>query len=150
MIVDGKKFCNGIKHREWLPIEQFHRRAASSDGYASRCRSCEQEYHRTHYKSRQAKVVHRRSKLKMNYNITIEDFDRMYKEQGGACAICGAIHVKLVVDHNHATGLVRRLLCHGCNHGLGRFKDDPVLLARAIDYLEYYGHGNVTPGREKR
>jgi hypothetical protein len=34
---------------------------------------------------------------------------------------------------------VPRLLCLGCNTGLGNFKDDPALLRRAADYLETDG-----------
>jgi hypothetical protein len=40
------------------------------------------------------------------------------------------------VDHNHATGVVRAILCSRCNSGLGLFCEDPDLMRRAIDYLE--------------
>jgi hypothetical protein len=38
-------------------------------------------------------------------------------------------------DHNHATGLFRGTLCFICNMAIGMFKDDEVLLNKAIDYL---------------
>lgn len=73
------------------------------------------------------------------YGITVEDYVRMLVEQNGRCAIClseypgpNAFHV----DHDHATGKVRGLLCTRCNPGLGYFRDDPELLARAIEYLK--------------
>src|SRR5689334_15698995 len=43
---------------------------------------------------------------------------------------------KLVVDHDHATDLIRGLLCSTCNTGLGCFKDDPKLFRKAIKYLK--------------
>jgi len=39
------------------------------------------------------------------------------------------------LDHDHGTGAIRGFLCIDCNHGLGKFKDDPAMLLRAIVYL---------------
>ena len=38
-------------------------------------------------------------------------------------------------DHNHGTDEFRGFLCDSCNTSLGKFRDDPDLLARAIKYL---------------
>ena len=40
-----------------------------------------------------------------------------------------------VLDHDHVSGAYRDHLCSRCNIGLGKFKDDPILLAKAIEYL---------------
>lgn len=78
------------------------------------------------------------------YGMRHADFQRMLAEQDGVCAICGQPETsrergqlrRLAVDHCHETGVVRGLLCHRCNHTLGRMNDDPALLRRAADYLE--------------
>jgi len=56
------------------------------------------------------------------------------------CPICGKISIvgvtaNLVIDHDHARGMGREWICDSCNTGLGRFKDDPKLLRKAIVYL---------------
>ncbi len=78
--------------------------------------------------------------LKIKYKISLDDFNKMREEQNFSCAICGSHEEncgkhKLVVDHCHSTGKVRKLLCGYCNTGLGQFKDNVELLAKAINYL---------------
>ena len=79
--------------------------------------------------------------LKKKYGITTDDYDSMFSEQNGVCAICkrsdmsnGKLH--LAVDHCHETDLVRGLLCNNCNLMLGHAKDDSARLRRAADYLD--------------
>lgn len=57
------------------------------------------------------------------------------------CAICGVTESAgnqkgLVVDHCHASGAIRGLLCRHCNVAIGMFKEDPKLLTAAIAYLK--------------
>lgn len=69
--------------------------------------------------------------------LTSTEFDRLYEEQKGKCAICSTpMGKKANVDHCHSTGVVRGLLCRGCNFGLGFFRDDPDRLVRAAQYVE--------------
>jgi hypothetical protein len=78
--------------------------------------------------------------LVKNYGITIEQYDSMFEEQSGKCAICqtekprgkGGFHV----DHDHATGKVRKLLCTSCNMALGLLNDNEELLVKASEYLK--------------
>lgn len=58
-------------------------------------------------------------------------------EANGHCQLCGKAS-RLFVDHCHATGNVRGLLCTTCNTGLGVFKDDPIRIMAAAEYLESY------------
>lgn len=80
--------------------------------------------------------------LRKNYGITLEDYNRMYEEHNGCCAICGRHsdeeHFALAVDHNHNTNAVRGLLCGYCNRALGGFQDSVDILSKAIDYLTKY------------
>lgn len=73
------------------------------------------------------------------YGLTPDQFDDLRQTQGDRCAICGGEwrgkspvpHV----DHDHATGAVRGLLCGPCNTGLGQFGDDIERLLAAVRYL---------------
>jgi hypothetical protein len=62
-------------------------------------------------------------------------YEARMEVQAGKCLICGA-NERLVIDHNHKTGLMRGLLCYKHNTALGLFQDNPILLRRAADYLE--------------
>lgn len=78
-------------------------------------------------------------------HISLEDYNRIFDAQNGCCAICGRhqseLDKRLSVDHDHETGEVRGLLCHGCNLGLGYFKDSPTRLSNASAYLQNCGTG---------
>ena len=66
------------------------------------------------------------------------------------CVICGSDE-PLAVDHNHQTGEVRGMLCNHCNRGIGHFRDDPLLLEFASQYLyASAGHPNWDKYREAR
>lgn len=82
--------------------------------------------------------------LKHKYNITLENYHNMLKEQNYCCAICGEQETRtnpttgisqLCVDHDHKTGKVRGLLCNKCNTGIGYFKENIDILNNAINYL---------------
>jgi hypothetical protein len=86
------------------------------------------------------KVSARKSRLKAMYGITLDEYNRMLDAQGGGCAICGCTETEngaiLAVDHDHATGKVRGILCRLCNNGLGHFRDTERLFLKAIAYLK--------------
>ena len=65
-------------------------------------------------------------RLKRSYGITLEEYNKLFKEQEGKCVICGRhqseLDRTLSVDHNHTTGEIRRLLCRSCNGFLGWYE----------------------------
>lgn len=99
--------------------------------------------------------------LLRKYGITTKDYNEMYINQNGLCAICNkegfrmAEHhkLKLVVDHCHSTGSVRGLLCHNCNRALGLLKDSIESLEKAVKYLKVQRlsrHGVGLSGPKRR
>lgn len=82
--------------------------------------------------------------LKRYYGMSLAEYSEMYRLQDGKCAICkqpetnqdrhGNVRV-LAVDHCHATGSVRKLLCYACNSMLGQAKDNPDILTAGAEYL---------------
>lgn len=95
--------------------------------------------HSERYRERRQtyKLRTRANQLMSRYGITFDQFYAMIVAQEYCCAICRTpfSDTKPVVDHDHATGKVRGVLCDACNNGLGRFKDNPQSLRRAISYL---------------
>ena len=77
---------------------------------------------------------------KLGCGITPEQFDALRTMQRNKCPICerdlGSFKRHPHVDHDHQTKQVRGILCPNCNLGLGHFKDDPVRLLRAANYLQ--------------
>ena len=83
------------------------------------------------------KEAGRAATFKTIYGITIADYDRMMADQNGVCAICFqpcGTGKRLAIDHDHANGAIRGLLCRKCNLGLGHF--DITSLRVALSYLE--------------
>lgn len=76
----------------------------------------------------------REYKLRTKYGITLAEFEELVSFQNGKCAIC-RVRPAVHVDHCHVSGKTRGVLCEPCNGGLGLFRDDERIIARAIEYL---------------
>lgn len=156
------KVC--ITCHEEKSLEEYHKRVRGDKTWrVNRCRACSymanqewrqankrklrayyRKYARAYRKLPRVKaacaVSTRRHILKKKYGITEGDYGALLASQGGVCAICRSdnsrsSYKKFHVDHSHATGKVRGLLCSQCNVGLGSFCDKPELLIEAADYL---------------
>lgn len=76
------------------------------------------------------------------YGLTSFEFYALRVKQGDACAICERAFGPLElphVDHDHATGAVRGLLCRCCNRAIGLLRDRPEDCDRAAIYLRGQG-----------
>ena len=73
--------------------------------------------------------------LRRYYGISLDQYNKMFSDQQGKCAICGKAE-KLHVDHCHTTSKIRGLLCGRCNRGIGSFKDSITSLLNAARYLQ--------------
>lgn len=84
-------------------------------------------------------IYSRETHIMRKYKLSMENYNKMLKDQDNKCFICGyefgQVKGDTYVDHCHSTKKVRGLLCQGCNSGLGHFKDDTQRLAQAIKYL---------------
>jgi len=90
--------------------------------------------------------------VQQTYGLKAGQYDELYAAQGGVCWLCRrakGVSKKLSVDHDHATGYVRGLLCTTCNKLLGHLRDDPDFAYRIADYLvdppAYKAIGKVRP-----
>lgn len=108
--------CGEVK-----PANEYNRNRYSSHGIDSKCRVC------------QSKYVYARH-IEKAYGISISEYNLMVETAGGRCAICRRVRA-LVIDHNHATGEVRGLLCKNCNTGIGLLEESIEVLRSAERYL---------------
>lgn len=71
--------------------------------------------------------------------LSMEDYQAMLAEQEGKCAICGEVESgrfsRLAIDHDHATGEVRGLLCGRCNKAIGLLRDSTMIVSSVLNYL---------------
>jgi hypothetical protein len=127
-------FKRCTKCGEEKPYSEFHSEKRSSDGVVSRCKPCTKEYGRQ-WRESKGNAYHRTQR----YGITPEEYEELLAEQLNRCACCGSSDPKrkagFVIDHDHLTGLIRGLLCHSCNIGIGQLGDSISGLTNAVDYL---------------
>lgn len=130
-----------------LDYSNYHKSKSTKDGYGYRCRECDREArlkYREANKERFAEVS-RRKALKFKYGISLEEYEAILEKQGHSCAICKTKENGVPgkrrswnwsVDHCHASGRIRGLLCNQCNRGLGMLGDTVESLQKALDYLK--------------
>lgn len=150
---DVMKVCN--KCAETKPLTEFFKDKAFKDGHSSICKVCKtksiylwrqnnpRKYNGGAKKWRDKNPDKQHANdIKRHYGLLIDDYNRLLVEQGNGCKICKKQHTadvkrgRLYVDHDHATGKIRGLLCGACNSALGYFCDNIDLLLEAVKYLK--------------
>lgn len=131
---------------------EFRVRTGLNRGYNSWCKECENKANKARYtpklerikkevNSENIKLEAKKRMLKHRYNITYEQYEQMYVDQGKKCLICEKEYELggrngLYVDHCHQTNIVRGLLCPGCNTAIGVLREDKKLFNNAMAYLK--------------
>ncbi len=129
---------------EGKPLDEFRRHSRSLNGHLRECKACFSTRVKSWYLEsgkHQVRTTSRRNHLLRNYGLTADQFNEMLDKQDGRCAVCGEPGKRLFVDHDHATGDVRSLLCHHCNLALGFAGDSVETLQRLITYLQEHALG---------
>lgn len=142
-MLENLKRCNGCSQQ--LPRTHFYRSATNKDGLDYSCKDCRSIISKKARTKRGVEINRQRDnvyQLRHNYRITLAEYQEQFTAQDGVCYICckpePLKNTRLAVDHDHATGKNRMLLCSQCNQGLGRFMDDPELLEKAANYLQKF------------
>lgn len=122
----GQKWC--IACEAWLDEPAFNGCNKTLDGYEVSCRACKMLASKT-----------------WRYKLSGKEISERLATQHNKCAICpNDITNRFIIDHNHKCcpgyktcgRCVRKLLCDGCNIGLGAFNDSLELLMKAYLYVE--------------
>ncbi len=162
--ITSTKACSKCKVMK--PVSEFRTARHHKDGLTSQCKSCMAAWQASHYqkdprvKERNAAWTKanpekrrewqrldqqrnpekwRKRRLKHTFGMTLEQYNEMFANQHGCCAICSRhqseIKQTLCVDHNHLTGKIRKLLCTGCNHAVGSIREDIGAARALLNYL---------------
>ena len=125
--VESKKcsHCKSVK-----PAVEFHISRSSVDGLTYICRDCALEWGRKHA----AKSLGTRKHYINTYGITPQQAEDLFASQCGVCAICKRVPAIPCIDHDHATGVVRGVLCSWCNGMLAAI-ERPGFIEQALEYL---------------
>ncbi len=135
----GHKYCPNCEKVK--PLVEFYTNKRRHDGYDQKCIQC-------------AATTHQRTYIRHKYGLTPQEHAQILESQNGVCAICGkaeaTIHLgkelRLSVDHDHASGRTRGLLCYRCNHFVGYVERYGAAgLKKVLEYLKQYGNAiNLT------
>jgi len=87
----------------------------------------------------------RERQLRARYHMTLEDFDRLLEAQNNQCAVCdidlSVLAYVPYVDHSHSTGIVRGIVCAGCNTIVGHMEKGLNNYKKVMAYL----NPSITP-----
>ena len=119
---------------ETKPVAEFPKDPTSRYGISHNCGSCR----RAGAKS-QRDLGRQHQRVMKRFGFTPERYAKLLATQGGVCPLCDRspqeVGKRLCIDHDHATDLVRGLLCQRCNMILGHLEQMPEFYLRALAYM---------------
>ena len=145
MNADTAKVCT--KCRTPKSVDEFWSHSQRAGRLQARCIDCLSSAHKEQRERRRQRDPlsdtrrYRRSVLRKQYGISLEEYDELLSLQGGKCLLCRELPddgYSLAVDHDHATGKIRGLLHNRCNIAIGMLRDSPELCRKAAIYLERF------------
>jgi len=126
------------KCRQFFDASNFYKNKTYEDNLTGACKECIKQQTSKYYHSNPR--IAKNSELKRKFGITLDQYNQMLVDQEYKCACCGTLNPQgkgiFHVDHCHKTGVIRGLLCHLCNTGIGKLGDDLPGLLKAVRYLE--------------
>lgn len=140
MRIDRCRRCGQDK-----PADCFYSDSTNPDKLRKPCKACLSEERRERYQRLNGIDASYEQVLRREYGITLDDYNQMVRKQGNRCAICrraessksgGGRTRRLSVDHDHATGAVRGLLCQRCNTVVWSLEDNHVTITAVTAYIE--------------
>lgn len=155
------KLCNIEHTQNWKILNREKHRASANtkrntDPAAKIARNAKERFRRAtdntlflaqskRYRDKIGNDVRNTREIARVRGLSVIEYEKICKEQGEKCAICklpetrkgrGGKVCRLCLDHDHATGKTRQLLCHSCNTGIGKFKENIKTMQKAILYLQ--------------
>jgi hypothetical protein len=76
--------------------------------------------------------------IRNRYKVSLEEAASLLERKKNGCEICGSKN-KPSIDHDHSTGMIRGILCSGCNLAVGHANENPTILRALADYIEKAG-----------
>lgn len=146
-VINGKKCC--VKCNITKEESLFRITNSKSKSRGNICSECVNSY------MREMRLLNKEKykdyALKSYYGIGIEEYNQLFIEQKGCCAICNKHQSEFTksfaIDHCHSTGKIRQLLCIRCNTALGAVGDSVDVLIKMIQYIERW---NINESRFNR
>jgi hypothetical protein len=159
-----RKSQNRVGYNSWCKrcVSQDNTRRQQDGRYDVRRKA----YHRGYYKRNKIRLVKQgaiwksanKEKIKLwflnwrlnrEYGISYDEYLQKIEEQKGKCPICDTMMVPqsyghaftkrtAVVDHDHTSKKLRKILCNSCNSAIGKLYDNPILLEKAAAYLREF------------
>lgn len=132
---------NGKEGADRQPPPKYNYESQKKYRHTQKGREAVSRANKKYGSTHKRKEYMRATKLRLNYGISIEEYNSLLIRQNNKCAICGAevgwSGRRLGIDHDHDTGEIRGILCQNCNIGIGHL-NNVDLLNKAITYLGGY------------